>query len=160
MDVRFINPFVASVKHVYKTVLGVDIVVGRPLIKSADAAGADVSAIIGLSGDAAGSVVLAFPMLTAVKSASTFTGTEITQNHEGFTDALGELAQRVVSEAKAQLDELNVAISSPDVVVGRERIASQARPTPMLGIPCDSSLGRFAVEVALVVKKAQPAAGG
>ena len=54
MDVRFINPFIGSVKNVFKTMLTTDIIVSKPVIKEHDEANADVSAVIGLSGDASG----------------------------------------------------------------------------------------------------------
>lgn len=153
MDVRLINPFIASVKDVFKTMLGTDIMVSKPILKQADESSADVSAVIGLSGDAVGSVVLSFPMLTATRTASKFSGVDMGPRHEDFADALGELANMVAGAAKAKLSGLAVSVSLPNVILGREHMVASSKTTPRLALPCDSALGRFSVEVALAVKK-------
>lgn len=157
MDVRFINPFIASVKVVFSTMLKTDVMFSKPLVKAAWEQNADVSAVIGLSGDAVGSVVLSFPIRTAVQAASKFSGVEMAPTHEDFADALGELANMVAGNAKAKFDGLSVSISLPSVIVGREHTVSQSKLSPRLAIPCDSALGRFCVEVAMKVDKHKPA---
>lgn len=100
MDVRYINPFIAAVKHVFKTMLSTDIMISKPRLKSPDEGNFDVSAVIGFSGDAAGAVILCFRTDTAVKTASKFTGSPLTPQHPDFSDALGELANMVAGQAK------------------------------------------------------------
>lgn len=156
MDVRYINPFIASVKTVFKTMLSADLMLSKPVVRDKHDGSADVSAIIGLSGDAVGCVALCFPMQSATKIASTFAGVELDQNHEDFSDALGELANMVAGQAKAQMDGLSISISLPSVIIGKEHVISQSKLSPRLAIPCDSTLGRFAVEVAMRVEKQQP----
>lgn len=153
MDVRYINPFITSVKHVFKTMLQTDVMVSRPHVRERDEAFADVSAVIGLSGDASGAVVLSFPLQTSCKVASTFAGMEMTPESEDFSDALGELANMVTGHAKANMEGLNLSISLPSVVVGKEHMISQSKLARRLALPCDSTLGRFNVEVVMVVEK-------
>ena len=153
MDVRLINPFIAAVKSVFSTMLSTDIVVSKPVVKGVDEHGADVSAVIGLSGDGVGSVVLSFPMATAVKVASKFAGVEMNSRHEDFSDALGELANMVAGHAKSHFEGLSVSISLPSVIIGQEHTVAQPRHAPRLALPCDSVLGRFCVEVAILVQK-------
>ena len=100
-----------------------------------------------------GCVVLCFPMATALKSASTFAGVELTADHEDFSDALGELANMVAGQAKAKLEGFNISISLPSVIIGQEHVVLQSRQRPRLAIPCDSALGRFTVEVAMVIQE-------
>lgn len=154
MDVQFINPFVGAVKTVFKTMVSTDITVGKPVVvRSAHEMRADVSAVIGLSGDAVGAVVLSLPVATAEAAASKFAGVQMDQTHPDFSDALGELANMVAGSAKAKLEGLNVSISLPSVIIGREHIVSQSRNKPRLLLPCESALGSFNVEVAMVVEK-------
>jgi len=138
---------------VFKTMLSTELVISKPFLKEKDAPNADASAVIGFSGDASGSVVLSFPMATAVKSASTFSGTQITPEHEDFADALGELANMVAGQAKAQFDGLNISTSLPSVIVGQKHTVSKSQHQPTLVLPCDSALGRFSVEAAMIVDK-------
>ncbi len=159
MDVRFINPFVASTKSVFKTMVATDISIGRPyLIKANEEHSADVSAVIGMSGDAVGCVVLSLPMETACNAASKFAGVTLTLEHPDFSDALGELANMVAGGAKARFEGLNVSISLPSVIIGKQHVVSQSRAKPRLGLPCLSALGNFTVEVA-VVEAAQASCG-
>ncbi|HPD28353.1 MAG TPA: chemotaxis protein CheX [Phycisphaerae bacterium] len=153
MDVRYINPFIGAVKHVFRTMLGTDIMISKPRLRAPDESNADVSAVIGFSGDAAGCVILCFRTDAAVKTASKFAGNELTPQHPDFSDALGELANMVAGQAKAQFEGLSVSISLPSVIIGRDHEVLQSKITPRLVIPCDSPLGRFAVEVAMVVEK-------
>lgn len=158
MDVRYINPFIASAKKVFKTMVATDVTIGKPVILSADQVPhADVSAVIGLSGDAVGCVVLTLPLPTAVNAAAKFSGIEdMTKDHPDFSDALGELANMVAGQAKAQFEGLNVSISLPSVIIGKEHVVSQSKQRPRLSIPCESALGKFCVEVAMVVEKKAP----
>lgn len=166
MDVRFINPFLTAVTQLFNTMLEKEVNIGKPVLKSHREAPGDVSAIIGLSGDVTGCVAVCFPMPTAIKAASTFSGVEMTADHEDFADALGELANMVAGQAKAKLDGLAVGISLPSVIIGKEHVISQSKQTPRLCIPCDSTLGHFTVEVAMViemkpaVQTPQPATAG
>jgi chemotaxis protein CheX len=153
MDVRFINPFVTAVNHLFRTMLGGEVIVSKPVLKDPGEPAGEVTAIIGLSGDALGCVALCFPMPTAVKAASKFAGVEMDSAHEDFSDALGELANIVAGQAKAKFEGMKVGISLPSVVIGKDHIRSQSRHAPRLCIPCDSSLGRFTVEVAILVNR-------
>lgn len=152
MDVRYINPFIAAVKHVFKTMMSTDIMISKPRLKAPDEGNSDVSAVIGFSGDAAGCVILCFRTDSAVKTASKFSGAPLTPQSPDFSDALGELANMVAGQAKAQFEGLSVSISLPSVIIGAEHEVLQSKVTPRLVIPCDSEFGRFAVEVAMVVQ--------
>jgi len=156
MDVRFINPFMASIKNVFATMLETEILISKPCLLANGEFNADVSAIIGLSGDAVGSVALCLPMNTAVAIASKFVGAELSRDHDDFADALGELANMVAGGAKAKLEGLNVSISLPSVIAGHDLQMLQSKSTPRLSLPCDSQLGRFSTDVVMTVKR-QPA---
>jgi len=151
MDVRFINPFITAVQHVFTTMLKTEIIISKPYLKSEDDRNTDVSAIIGFTGGAVGSVALCFPMRTAVATASKFAGVELTKNDADFADALGELANMVAGQAKAKLHGLDISVSLPRGVVGEKLNVLNSKQQPVLGLPCDSALGRFAVEVTMKV---------
>ncbi len=164
MDVRFINPFITAVQHVFTTMLKTEIIISKPYLKSGDDRNTDVSAIIGFTGGAIGSVALCFPMRSAIATASKFAGVELNKNDADFADALGELANMVAGQAKAKLHGLRISISLPRVVVGEKINILDSKLQPVLGLPCDSALGRFTVEVMMkmvqapVTATAEPAA--
>ncbi len=148
MDVRFINPFIQSVKRVFETMVHVKMTVGKPYLKQ-NAEAADVSGIIGFSGDAAGAVVISFANDVACKAASSFAGIEIDENHPDFADAIGELANMVAGNAKKEFTDFNIKISLPSVVIGEKFVVSNSKTTPRIVIPCKCELGEVYVEVAM-----------
>ena len=154
MDVRYINPFIISIKDVFSTMAGVEVQVLKPKMKAENSSSVGVTGVIGLTGDATGACLLCFPTDVACKLASSFSGEEMSESHPDFADAIGELANMVAGGAKAQFDGLAVSISLPSVVIGdpHEVIVTGAPSgTPRLVIPCQTELGQFHVEVAMVV---------
>lgn len=157
MDVRYINPFIASVQHVFKTMLNAEIFVSKPTLKDDNTPHADVSAIIGYSGNATGCVSLCFSRQSALKIASQFAGAELTSTDAAEVgDALGELANMVAGQAKAKLPAESISISLPRVVMGHDLVVVTSRKAPVVLLLCDSILGRFSVEVMMEMKKPTP----
>ncbi len=153
MDVRYINPVIVSIKHVFTTMLQADIFISKPFVKDDTVSLADVSAVIFLSGDVTGSVTLCLPLQSATKISSKFAGVEISKDHEDFADALGELANMVAGHAKSKLDGMSCNISLPHVVIGEGHILPSMKNMMKLVLPCDSAFGRFWVEVGLLANK-------
>lgn len=162
MDVKFINPFILAISNVFETMVNAKVTVGKPMLKKAHLVSAEVSGIIGLSGDVQGCVVLSFPGDVACKVASTFAGVELTMDHPDFTDAIGELTNMVAGNAKKDFPGCSVSISLPSVIIGPGHSVSQSKSCPFLVIPCETELGHFSVEVAIIADKSrtqQPVAG-
>ena len=149
MDVRFINSFIQATQHVFKTTVAVDTHVGKPFLKKREVPDMEISAVIDLSGDAVGSVVLCFPRTTAVKVVSALTGADVTTEHPDFGDALGEMAKGVADLAKADFDGLNCDISPPTVLSDRDAKVPRSGRALTLVFPCASPLGGFSVEITM-----------
>ncbi len=154
MDVRYINPFIASIKEVFSTMAGVAVQVLKPEMKVGHSETVGVTGVIGFSGDALGACLLCFPTDVACKLASAFEGEEMSPSHPDFSDAIGELANMVAGGAKSQFDGLAITISLPSVVIGDPHeviVTGGPSGAPRLVIPCQTGLGHFHVEVAMVV---------
>jgi chemotaxis protein CheX len=152
MDVAYINPFIVSTVHTFKTMLSEDVTVGKPAVKALPFPTYDVSGIIGLSGDAQGSITMSFPKLTALKVVSKMMGMSIKVIGPELTDGIGEIANIVAGNAKQHLSNCNLSISLPNVVVGRSHVISAPSGSASIVVPFQSSLGDFAVEVTLKTK--------
>jgi len=149
MDVRFINPFISSVRNVFTTLFQLDVQFGKPSVKTEARHTHDVSAIIGLSGDVVGAVIVSFPKLSAIRIASAFAGTNLAESAEDFADAIGELANMISGGAKKDFEGLSLFISTPSVVIGSGHEVRSNRLTPRLVLPCSTPLGSFVVEVGM-----------
>ncbi len=159
MDVKFVNAFVGAISNVFKTMLSTEVQVGKPTVKNAELVSAEVSGIIGLSGEIQGCVVLSFPGDAACAVASKFAGIDLDMDNPDFPDAIGELANMVAGNAKKDFTGYETSISLPSVIIGKGHKVSQSKVWPFLVIPCKTSLGSFNVEVALITSKKPEMAG-
>ena len=159
MRADHINPFITAVQLVFDTMLDTEVTVAKPVLKENDKASFDVTGIITLSGQVAGSAALSFPMETAKNAVEAFSGTRVDEHDEMFSDAIGELANMVTGNAKKDLDNLKVAISVPTVVIGANQRLGHHQLGAWIVLQCSSALGDFDIEVCVVEVAAMAATG-
>ncbi len=152
MDVSFINPFMRATLDTFKTMLNTDAKPGVPQLKKEKMPTYDVSGIIGLSGDAKGSITISFPKIMALKVVSVMIGVKLKVIGPELTDGIGEIANIIAGNAKQHLNGLNLSISLPNVVVGKEHTLVTQKDVPTLVIPYTTEMGNFSIEVTLKTK--------
>ncbi len=151
MKAEHINPFVESTANVFGTMLNCELTRGAIQLKQSSQPLYEISGIIGLTGLAAGTVVLSLPRETAFAATQTMLMLDAppTEINSDVTDAIGELANMVAGAAKAKLEALHMSVTVPTVVVGQAQIDFPSRMSPIL-IPFTSPFGPLSVEVGLV----------
>ncbi|MCD6507354.1 chemotaxis protein CheX [Candidatus Poribacteria bacterium] len=161
MRAEYINPFVAALENFCEMMLGCKVERGKlKLANSAleiehpdvDQAFAkyDITALIGLSGKARGTVALLFPAKTALMITRRFLETDkIFKIDDTVIDAVAEMVNIVAGSAKRQLsDELGlIKLSLPTVVRGRNFEIKYPTGSVWLQIPFNSTLGPFFMQV-------------
>jgi chemotaxis protein CheX len=160
MRAEHINCFITAVKHVFSTMLNTEVAIGKPQVQPVGQATHDVTGIIGLSGDAAVAVALSLPLDTAANAVEAFSGTRFAPTDDGFTDAIGELANMISGSAKKDLANMDVSISIPTVVVGQNQRLGRHSLGPWIVLECRCPLGNFSLEVCMVETPVAAAAGG
>lgn len=160
MDASFIKPFIASIQNVFSTMLQLPVTVKEPSLKTSPSNQADVSGIIGMSGDVTGSVVLSFPRTTAERVVALFTGTTLSAEQPDFADAVGELVNMVSGGAKAMFSGKKVSISCPSVVVGSGHTVARQSDAPTVVIPCVTDCGELYIEITIQDRAPSTAAAG
>jgi len=156
MRVEYINPFVAAVGKVYRTMLSSDVRRGQPVLKDDNRADHYISGVIGLSGKAVGAAVLSMSEPAALAAASHMLMCEMTEISEDVMDAVGELVNMVAGAAKAELKEYELMVSLPNVITGNEHeihFPSDVRP---ISIPFETDWGPITLAVGLTEVR-QPA---
>ena len=150
MDVKLINPFLAAAIHVLKTMASVDAKPGKPFLKENDIAIGDVSAIIGITGAAQGSMALVFTEECIKGVVSSLLGTEFTQLDDEVRDAVGELTNMICGDARRRLaeDGLTLQAGIPTIVGGKGHSVRHVADGPRLAVPFETQDGSFMVEVA------------
>jgi chemotaxis protein CheX len=152
MDVSYVNPFITSTLNVFEAMIQLKVQPGKPIVKTEPFPTYDVSGIIGLSGEAQGSIAISFPKVMALKVVSSMLGTKIKVIDNEVTDGIGELTNIIAGSAKQHLKGLKLSISLPNVVIGKDHILASQKLTPTLLVPFTSELGDFSMEVSLKTK--------
>ncbi len=149
MQVEYINPFIKSLANVFETMLDCKPSLGEISLNHERVPKHSVSGVIGLSGKAKGTVVLSLSEEVALKAASTLLMIEATELDEEVIDAVGELTNMLAGGAKAELEQYELSVSLPNVVLGQDHdICFPPGVTP-IHIPFETAWGSLSVEVAL-----------
>ncbi len=149
MDVSIINPFVRSVVNVFATMLDCPVQRDGLAIKRNRSPAYDVTAIIGLSGKARGSVVFSLDRPMAFKVVERLLGEEVREINSTVVDAVGELTNMIAGGAKADLSRFELSLGLPNVVVGKNHVILFPEKAIPLCIAFRTPFGPVALDVAL-----------
>jgi chemotaxis protein CheX len=149
MDVSYINPFIIATIECFKTMITDQIVPQTPALKRSPYPKYDISGIIGLSGEAQGSISFGFQKDIAVKVVSGMLKAEITEHDPDLPDAIGEIANIIAGNAKRGLSNFNLSISLPNVIIGKNHELGGEGGAPTIIVPFSCTLGNFLMEVSL-----------
>ncbi len=155
LSVELINPFITAAEEIMDTVAMMKLKRGKLELKDNSTVAYDVSGIIGITGEAVGSIALSFPRKTAIKAVSNFIGEEVISIDADTTDAIGELTNMVAGRAKKIFSEagIKLKISTPNVVVGKNHTIVSPKNAPSIVIPFESDAGQMAMQVSLMSAK-------
>ncbi len=149
MKAEYINPFITSLGTVFRTMLQCEVKRGQISLKNQSQPNYPISGVIGLSGNAVGTVVLSMSEQVALKAASTMLMTECTEIHADVLDAVGELTNIIAGRAKSQLEEFQLSLSLPNIITGHDhniRFPSNVVP---ICVPFETPWGPLTLEVGL-----------
>ena len=151
MDVKYINPFIDATINVFTEFFGIIPEVQKPyLMKLDEEHDWDVSAIIGIAGQAKGAVVISFTKKMAAKLTSILVKKEIKDVDIDVVDTIGEVVNIITGNAKKGLEEYRLMISLPSIIKGNNhRVAWPSKTIPNIGIPFKTPHGQFTLSVAL-----------
>lgn len=150
IKVEFVNPFLDATCAVFRTMLRTELRRGALYLRQGGESTHEISGIIGLSGKAKGTVLLGMRAEFAMAATEALTGERPNGMTPDVIDAVGELANMIAGGAKTRLEELNMSISLPSVIAGKDHTVSFPSGAMPIGIPFESDLGEFSVEVSLV----------
>jgi chemotaxis protein CheX len=149
MNVRYINPFLEASLLLFRKYLGLDLHNENPRLAADPNNLLEVSAIIGLTGDARGAIVLSFSRETAIRMVSVFAERQYQALGKDVIDGVGELVNIIAGNAKRGLTMFRLEISLPGVITGNKYKIDWPMGVPVITIPFTSRLGNFRVYVSL-----------
>jgi len=151
MNVAFINPFIESTLQSLEMMANITAEKVGLTLKQDLITTYDISAIIGITGDTSGSIIVSFPAPLACRIAGNMLSEEIADMDQSVEDAIGEIGNIVVGSARRLLveDGFSLSISIPTVVVGKGHKISRSGDVPCIAIPFATAYGEFEVNVGL-----------
>jgi len=118
---KYIQPFIDVCVSVFKDFIGTELVTGRPyFVDKNDPHEWDISAVIGLTGEARGAVVISMKKSLSLKLTGALTGSEHKDLDDEVVDAIGEIINIIAGNAKRGLEEsFRLVISLPTIIRGK-----------------------------------------
>jgi chemotaxis protein CheX len=118
---KYIKPFIEVCQNVFTSLGGLTVVPGRPYLTDKQMVEAwDFSAVIGLTGEARGAVVISMKKDLTLRLASHLTKSEHRDFDEDVQDVLGEIVNIIAGNAKKRLEhDFALTISLPTVIQGQ-----------------------------------------
>jgi len=150
VDAKIINPFLEAAVNVLKTMAMIEATPGKPYLKKDSKAFGDVSGIIGITGDAQGSMSISFETPAICAVVTNLFGMEVNEVTEEVRDAVGEMTNMICGDARRRLEAEGISLQAgtPTVVAGQNHSVTHINTGPMLAVPFTTDKGKFVVEVA------------
>lgn len=149
MKAEWINPFITATVSVFSKMLNCDITRCTPAAREGFQPPHEVSGVMGLQGNACGTVVVSLSREAALAATETMMGVKAVTIDADVIDVVGEITNMVAGAAKAQLVELSMTIGLPTVITGKSHVINFPRGVVVVGIPFESPWGPLCVDVGL-----------
>jgi len=119
---QYVKPFVNATLNTFKAFVGFELVAGHPHFSGRSLGfDQDISAVIGLSGDIRGAVVISMKKKFAIKVADTLVGIPHTEMDDDIVDAIGEIVNIISGNIKNEVPGgEKIQISLPTVIKGSD----------------------------------------
>lgn len=150
MEAKIINPFLEAAVNVLTTMAMVDPTPGKAFVKKDFAAMGDISGIIGITGQAQGSMSISFSGPCILSIVGNLFGVPVGEINEEVRDAVGELTNMICGDARRRLEAENISLQAgtPTVVDGKNHTITHVNRGPRLAVPFETPSGGFVIEVA------------
>ena len=149
MDVKFINPFIMASQSVFKTMLGIEATLSRPVLKTDRKSSGDVTGIMGLVGDRQGTITISFLEKGALFVFNKLVGDDCASITHDVVDSIGELTNIISGQARKEFEKtgINLKASIPMVIVGKEVELNFITTIPIVELPFSFAIGNGEQEV-------------
>jgi chemotaxis protein CheX len=147
LTAEYVNPVISATRSVFETML--DCLPTRTglRLRASDDPRHEVSAVIGISGKAAGTIVVNLSQRAACEVLRRMVGVETTEVTRDVCDAVGELTNMIAGSAKAQLAKYELSISLPNVISGSDHTVHFPSDVQPMVISFESDIGPLTIEV-------------
>ncbi len=152
LNVSMVNPFISATKEVFEVMSGIHVKRKSLFLKKDYKIFGEVSGIMGLTGDAAGSIAISFSYDLAKKVISIILDMEVAEIEEDdVKDGIGEILNMIAGQTKAILagTKYRFKLSIPTVVAGYGYEIYHPENAPCIVIIFEALDMQFALQVSL-----------
>ena len=151
MEVKFINPFVHGTVKAMKKIAFLDIHPGKVYLKESNVAAGDISGIIGITGDATGSLAISFTEACICTIVSGIRGELHTAADREVFDTVREITKMILAVAGTYIEKegLKVYAALPTVVYGKSHTIEPLLDNPSITIPFSTAKETFVIDICL-----------
>jgi chemotaxis protein CheX len=151
MDVNLVNPFIHATVTVLETMASTKANPGKPFLKKDKIARGDVTGIIGITGEATGTISVTFDQGSILGVVSKMFGEPLTEINAEIADAVGELTNMISGQARRKLEEIGRKFEAaiPSVVTGKDHEVNHITSGPIVAVPFTTDGGKFTIEICI-----------
>jgi len=147
LTAEYVNPLISATRDVFEMMLDCTPVRTGLRLKQSGETSAQVTAVIGISGRAKGTIVLGMSTEMACEILRRMVGTEVHTVTDEVCDAVGEVTNMIAGSAKSQLAKYELSISLPNVITGNGlQMHFPTNVSPMI-VEFKSDIGPLSIEV-------------
>jgi chemotaxis protein CheX len=145
IEERLIQPFINATLNVLRTMAFTEAHSRAPYLKNENVAKGDVSGVIGMTGDASGSLSVSFPETTILAIVSNMFAEEMAEVDDEIRDAVGEITNMISGQARQELEEMDVSLESaiPTVISGKNHTIKHITSYPIVAITFHLDKGEY-----------------
>jgi len=149
MDAKLVNPFISATVKVLETMAGITAKPGQPYLKKDNIAQGDVTGVIGITGEANGTISVTFDQGSILGIVTKMFGEDITEMNPEIADAVGELTNMISGQARRKLEEEGRRFEAaiPSVVTGKNHQITHFTSGPVIAVPFATAGGAFTIEI-------------
>lgn len=142
-----LNPIIGSVNRTFESMLGTTPRRVGLEVKNPNTPKYPLSAIIALTGKMSGTIIFSVSKEAALGILSRLLFDEAEEITPDVCDAVGEIANMIAGSAKADLENLNLTLSIPNMVLGEDyEVHYPPEVTLPMCITFESDIGPFSIE--------------
>lgn len=144
-----VKPLITAASTVLETMAFTPVRAGRPYVKQDSVARGDVTGIVGLTGEASGTISVSFTEGSILQIVSNMFGEKIDEINEEIGDAVGEITNMISGQSRKILEEQGRSVEAaiPTVIMGKGHTVTHMTKQSVTAIPFATDHGEFTIEV-------------
>ena len=148
-EADLLKPLIDAATTVLETMAFTPVHAGQPYVKEDSIARGDVSGIVGLTGEARGTLSVSFTEESILQVVSSMLGEKIEEMNEDIRDAVGEITNMISGQSRRMLEEKGrlVEAAIPTVIMGKNHSIAHMTTQSVMAIPFLTDHGEFTIEI-------------